>query len=717
MSATIINIILWIPFLIVFGICAVFFMRSGYKRGVISALVSLGATVVAAVVSMLLANLIALPIAPSIASAFDFSSTEGILGAFAEKLAEGVIGGFVSLFLFSVLMLIGTLVFKKIAKKLEKDKFATEVKAKKWGGLGIRFADALIFAVLLLLPLYGTLNAYTPAARILVEFEGGRESTELLSTLKSFESHPCVYLSKPAPISTIYNGLTSIDMDGESISIPEILSVAEEVYEMGEELLNAVRNDSFDESDIANYVDFLHEEVVNQSWAYSVSREVINVARDEIASNDVKGSYEYEYFWKPIIEDMPLTEELFRENGKACLNFVKFTFENLPESNLSGEESYKYLTEKGFFEELGKLANSTNEAVFLKRCAFSVIAAEYLGNNSDAVSEFMEKYPSKAITDPELIKKDGEAIYLFLDGDNITSLLTAPGIGADAFERVIESVDIFKLFEADRKNTSNEHRDYLDNNKALRKRLCDFLHMCENAPYTDASAFSEYYPCIRLFMNDTITDYNLSGYGAGNPGALSTALRLLSEEYFLAGAKNTEAAKSSFTLLTDFAEGMTEEEGAEGEYDMAADCLDVLLSVIDMSYNNSENDFTGIPSYRIRTFVLSSVINEISKDIINTKSNDPYGTGKKMSSTLKQALTESIDTCYSEMAAESTGYITIYAYNSSTGTTEQQQIAIKDITDEQLEMFGITRTELEAKNLSKEQIKARLDLFKKLFGI
>ncbi len=721
MSSTIINLILWIPFLIAFGICAVFFMRSGYKRGVISALISLGATVAGAIISLILANLIAIPIAPAIASLLPVSSSGGIMEAFTARVAEGIVEGFVSLLLFSVFMLIATLVFKRIAKKLEKDQFQTEEKKKKWGGLGVRFADALIFAILLLLPLYGTLSAYAPTARILVEMDGGRENSELLGALEASERHPCVYLSKPAPIAAIYNGLTTIDMNDDSISIPEILSVFEEAYERGEEIVLDVKDNKLDEDKLVDYIDFLSEEVVEESWAYAITGEIINVASNEMENLDIEEDHEYKHFWKPIIEDMPLNEDIFRENGKAALDFVKFVLKNMPDPdlNLRGEEEYKYLAEKGFFKELGKLGNATNEAVFIKNCVYSTLAAEYLGNDSDAVSEFMKNYPAKAITDQKLLNKDGEALWLFMEGDYVTALLTAPGIGADAFERVIERVDALELFESSKDFLSPAKLDYIENNEGFRQRLCDFLHLCEGSPYTDYSAFDYYYPCIASLMTEDICRPYSFISGAEIPGALKTALRLLTEEYFLLDANNPEAAKNAYFILKDFAEGMAEEESAEGDYDLATDCLHTLLNIMDASYKdgNSQNYNFHISTNAIRFFVISPVASEIAKDIIKAKGEDPYGAGKRMGESLRAELLEKSNACYDEMTGENTGFITVFEYNAETGVAEEKQIAIKDITDEQLEMFGITRAELEARNLTEDQIRDRLTLFKKLFGI
>ena len=162
MPVKILSIALWIPFGIVFLISAILFCRTGYKRGLWRSLISLGATAVSASVSLLLAGLMAQPIAGALIAALEQRRALGELEAFRPLLA-GVVKSLLALIIFSVLLFITAIIAKVLADKYLKKYCMTDRKELRWGGLGVRLIDALLYTQLLLLPLYGTIAAYFPA--------------------------------------------------------------------------------------------------------------------------------------------------------------------------------------------------------------------------------------------------------------------------------------------------------------------------------------------------------------------------------------------------------------------------------------------------------------------------------------------------------------------------------------------------------------------------
>ena len=58
MSPALISFLLFVPFLVVALITGIFFFINGYKKGLWHALISLGMTVLSAVLSVIIANLI-----------------------------------------------------------------------------------------------------------------------------------------------------------------------------------------------------------------------------------------------------------------------------------------------------------------------------------------------------------------------------------------------------------------------------------------------------------------------------------------------------------------------------------------------------------------------------------------------------------------------------------------------------------------------------------
>ena len=77
MDTSMINLILWIPFLLAVVITGLIFMIGGYRKGIRRALVSLGATVVGAVLSILLAKVIAPLVTPAVSKSIPVETLFG----------------------------------------------------------------------------------------------------------------------------------------------------------------------------------------------------------------------------------------------------------------------------------------------------------------------------------------------------------------------------------------------------------------------------------------------------------------------------------------------------------------------------------------------------------------------------------------------------------------------------------------------------------------
>ena len=117
MSASMINLVLWIPFALVFVISGILFLIAGYRRGVLNALVSMGGTIAAAAVSLGIGKLVAIPLAPVVMKLLP-DMDAGATGAALPGLAEGAAAMVVAMVLFMVLMLILTPVCKKTFEAL-----------------------------------------------------------------------------------------------------------------------------------------------------------------------------------------------------------------------------------------------------------------------------------------------------------------------------------------------------------------------------------------------------------------------------------------------------------------------------------------------------------------------------------------------------------------------------------------------------------------------
>ena len=120
MNPTIITLVLWIPFVIAVIVAGVIFCINGYKKGTIRSLFSLGATIVAAVLSLLFSKLCARPLAKNFGASITTNMDLGGMPVGADAIMGIVESGLrivASILLFSIFMFIFTIILKIVAKK------------------------------------------------------------------------------------------------------------------------------------------------------------------------------------------------------------------------------------------------------------------------------------------------------------------------------------------------------------------------------------------------------------------------------------------------------------------------------------------------------------------------------------------------------------------------------------------------------------------------
>lgn len=272
MSLELFNLILWIPFLLVFLSIGIPFCLKGFKKGVFRALVSTGATVAAAIIGFLAAKLLA-PLAVGAIVSFlpDFSS--GANAAIAEILPmiiEGIVTGLLALIIFSVLLIILIPVSKILLALIPVPKGKGLV--SRLLGLGLRFIDAVIVAILVLLPIYGSLAAFTPAVETVLTLteqssdpDEAPEAPTILDFVRCAAEHPVVSLTRCPPFSVVYNGLSSASTSLGTINVPEMVQTMTQTVDAFQSIMEG----EFTAEDLDAFVK-MQKDVVNTDWFYTV---------------------------------------------------------------------------------------------------------------------------------------------------------------------------------------------------------------------------------------------------------------------------------------------------------------------------------------------------------------------------------------------------------------------------------------------------------------
>lgn len=234
MTPSMITLIAWAPFLLlalIFGIC---FTVRGAKKGAARAAIALAATALSALASVFLAKLIAIPVGNSLTPVIYDMMGDGAseLGAAAmakmDSMIIGMAGAVASLVFFIPVIIIVSVILKVVASVIT-TKLMPEPKhiANKIGGAAIGFVDAILLALLILLPVYGTLSLVKDFKPVISTLE---ETDEVVEYLDAATSPFIVDVAGVPPFESAYDYLLSFKVEGSTVSLSAVARDASETY-------------------------------------------------------------------------------------------------------------------------------------------------------------------------------------------------------------------------------------------------------------------------------------------------------------------------------------------------------------------------------------------------------------------------------------------------------------------------------------------------------
>ena len=358
MSTLLLGILLWIPFLLVFITALVMFLLSGYKRGFWRSLISLGVTAVSAGLSLLVSKLVAGAVAGLVMPLIPLEDLDlPLSGEFAANLLQGLIGVTISLMIFSSLLLLFCIIGKTLSNHLGDDKMMPKNTGMKWAGLGIRLVDAVVFSLLLVLPLYGTLATYTPVVNTVIGITG-EDLREIQEPLAAIEEHPVVAASKDGPMGMVYDGLADAQVGEGNLDIAGMADSVAGLMKRVEALEDVSKGEELDKT--LELIDYLRTDVVNESWCYDLLIKQFLPELRKQQLTDVSGEERILVEW--LLDLCDMSQKDFRKNANAILDFSEYVLEN----GLQEADMEEVLEDEAFLRELGKLINASEQAVELK---------------------------------------------------------------------------------------------------------------------------------------------------------------------------------------------------------------------------------------------------------------------------------------------------------------------------------------------------------------
>ena len=371
MSIFLYSFILWLPYAFLAALYIIIYCIFGYKNGFFKSIISVAASLVAGVVSAGFA-LVVSPLITGFAYDLVFSLLPSVdMGAFskfAESFTKGFLQGFVSLVLFSGALFFTSIIAKGLAGLILRKKLAPKSKWMRWTGVLIRLGEALVFVLILLLPLYGTLSTYTPVVKELFSLTARDTENENIEVaealLETIENHPLTQTVSKTALSEIYNAVSVSEVGGNNVSIPKMVNSVNGLLDRVEALKTMPQSRYKDA--VTDIVVYLEDEFVGEKWVYELYVSFKNEMVDLYEVNSVEMTEDDEEKIELLISAFDMNEEEFKECFGGGLEFVEFFLKNNYYEKIH-EEGTDCIFNREFFAALGKLMNCSDKALSVKQ--------------------------------------------------------------------------------------------------------------------------------------------------------------------------------------------------------------------------------------------------------------------------------------------------------------------------------------------------------------
>lgn len=449
MSAQTLDLLLYVPFVLVILITGIIYLITGYKRGLWRSLLSLGATVTAAGCALLFSNLLSSLISTPLMNLIpkDTFSDLQVLSGVAQEMVHGLLQVVAALVLFFVFLVIFLIVFKILANNICRSKLTTDKKTFKWAGFGVRVLDTLLVTILVLLPLYGTLSTSISPAKHLAHMTS-HEEDPLVVTLTEIEDHPLIQLYQFGFTRWITGSLTNFNVGNATVNVTEMAETLDGTLERLNNVINCTPENRKEACQELN--EYLKDHVLEEDWFFEVVSSASEDIKTQLLENDL--SEEEKKQAEQYLDLLDMDAQEFESNGHAVSDFLTYALEhNIFES----ENIEETLTDETVDKFTDLLYHSPQTVAFqklmLKDAATTMLIDNRTseGQSYDEVklqaekdaADFVDTHFDEIFTSEEEQKKAAKAFAsILLDGSS-DSLLDAfakhPSFGREAVEKLI----------------------------------------------------------------------------------------------------------------------------------------------------------------------------------------------------------------------------------------------------------------------------------------
>lgn len=412
MTPQMIQIALWIPFIFVAAITLPVFCSAGYRRGAWNALASLAATVLAAVASVLLARALAEPVSrPIVAALQEVLASRG--GGMGAMLVQGVICVLMAMGLYFLLMLVLTALFKYITRALWGEELQRSESGMRWGGLMVRLFDGVLYALLLLLPIYGSLGNVLPMLSAVTDLS--EADPEAHQALAAVTQHPVAKASSVGPLKIVYGELAVVPTENGDISLVEVTESVTGTVERYQMLEEAMLSGEVTMEQIDDLLAFARDELLHQEWVYSGYRQMLDSLPPEAYEDEASAQ---------LLQLMKMDRKDFIKNADTILSVVQYALEEGVVEGLekNPDQAVEILYDSGMMDRLGEMINSSEESIALRDLLIRETVTGLCRKDESAQRRLMASYDSQLHQDKASRLADTEAMLLIasaIDGDSV----------------------------------------------------------------------------------------------------------------------------------------------------------------------------------------------------------------------------------------------------------------------------------------------------------
>ncbi|MBE6637592.1 MAG: CvpA family protein [Ruminococcaceae bacterium] len=632
MTSSVISLLVWAPFLLIAAICGVSFALLGYKRGTPRALISLAATLLSAVVSVILARLIA-----SFPASFVESLVVNAIGSdYAPMLAGGHMAALVSglatavcaLVIFIPVFLLIALLIKLVSSAVFRNLIPQPKKiGNNLGGMAISIVDALLFTLILLLPLYGTLGlgneVYTTVASL---DESLAAQQELVSSAGD------TLLSKTAtsgPFALVYDNLLSFSHEGETINLPETVRGVSHIA-AGAAAFGSLGSGSAEVN--AQVIAMLNETeklLTDNTFFVGLVCDVANtVTPDEDSTvSQMLSGYNGLSDKDTLHGDLPALFQVLRSGVES----------GVVGELLSDEPNLSNADIAGFSQSFSEALNSTDSLASFKASTVNTLVDLLIEEavsdpaQRDQLKNTLGELPTAPLTG-DAVKAEGDSITMLLNGVAALANSGSESISGAAIGNMIEglarhpSIGVDKTVEVAGVLIGANAGDGMS--EAVTSTLRDALNASVSRPVEDAT-FGAF---VDTTMNtaDVLTQIQQGNVDpatmeqilTANPEVLTQLKDSLTDELLNAfGDDIGEEATTLLSLVNALFTAISENDMTADELKTESQTLSNALVLLYQLSNNSENDHTDL----IDSYLASEILGNTVSLLIKDGTSDPCG--------------------------------------------------------------------------------------------